>query len=174
MKVKDELTENGYGDWFSSNQDIDTRVTTKNNMNKDIETKKKELRSIVKCNIIETIDNINSYDQLGGTIPETYSCDIFGKLKYDDLKKAHIESVIPVTDEDYNDKQQFSNVESLNSYRNKQDTSPLSLDQANEYLNVRENNDAVYSTTRAYKLAKQSEAIEKKSSEWWSKIKQIN
>lgn len=173
MQIRDETIENGYGEWLSSNDDIDNRITTKNNMNKDIENKKKELRSVVKHRDIQTIDNINSYDQLGGAIPETYSCDIFGKLKYDDLKKAHIESVIPVTHDDYIDKEKFTDVESLNSFRNTQNTTPLSLNQAKEYLNSRDNDDASYTTTRAYNLAKQSEEIERKSNEWWSKIKQI-
>ena len=34
--------------------------------------------------------------------PDSYCANIFSKLQYDDLKKAHTESVIPVCDNDYN------------------------------------------------------------------------
>ena len=35
------------------------------------------------------------------------------KLQYDDLRKAHTETVVPVTHEDYLRKKKYNNVESL-------------------------------------------------------------
>ena len=61
-----------------------------------------------------------SYYVKGTMIDETenvYSSDIFSKLKYEDLKKAHKETVVPVTEEDFINKKRFDNVEQYLRYR---------------------------------------------------------
>ncbi len=40
------------------------------------------------------------YD-LTGDKPSYYESDLFSSLQYDDLKKAHTETVVPVTEQDY-------------------------------------------------------------------------
>ena len=63
--------------------------------------------------------------------PKEYSSDIFSKLGYEDLKKAHTETVVPVTREKIsNNKKQFSSVNQFVQYRDNQDTTPLSLQQS--------------------------------------------
>ena len=44
-------------------------------------------------------------DRTGGI---EYSSDIFSKLQYEDLKKAHTETVVPVTREDFENKERFN------------------------------------------------------------------
>ena len=39
-----------------------------------------------------------------------FSSDLFSRLPFQDLQKAHTETVIPVTDEDYNIIPKFKNV----------------------------------------------------------------
>ena len=58
--------------------------------------------------IINFNDNQNSFKSLDGAAPELYSSDVFSKLKYDDLKKAHTESVIPVSNSDYQKIKKFN------------------------------------------------------------------
>ena len=48
-----------------------------------------------------------------------YSSNIFSKLKYEDLKKAHVETVVPVTEEDFTNKKRFDNVEQYLRHREK-------------------------------------------------------
>ena len=47
-------------------------------------------------------------------------------LGYDDLKHAHTESVIPVTDEDYTKREHFNSTNDIEQHRNQQDITPLS------------------------------------------------
>ena len=67
--------------------------------------------------------------------PNEYSSDIFSKLKYEDLKKAHTETVVPVTREDYERMPKYKNYKDMMNVRKNQDTTPVSLQQANSYLN---------------------------------------
>ena len=43
---------------------------------------------------------------------EEYSSGIFSKLNYEDLKKAHTQTVVPVTRSDFLNKQQFDSLDS--------------------------------------------------------------
>lgn len=168
--------ENGYGNWLSSNDDIDTRTTTYSNMNQTFETKKRELKSIVVYNDYSTITHgENSIYKLDEEVdgPSTYSSDIFSKLRYDDLKRAHTETVIPVTMEDYNNRKKYNNIDELNRDRPiKYDNMP-SMEQSKEYLNTVKNGELKSDIERAFKLAKQDEYYRKVNNSWWSNLKQI-
>lgn len=168
--------ENGYGSWLSSNDDIDTRTTTYSNMNQTFETKKKELKSIIVYKDYSTITHgENSIYKLDEDIdiPSRYSCDIFSKLKYDDLKRAHTETVIPVTIEDYNNKKKYNSINEIKNDRPiKYDDMP-SMEQSKEYLNNMKNNEMKSDIERAFKLAKQDEYYRKVNNSWWSNLKQI-
>lgn len=174
--ITNKQKENGYGDWLSSNDDIDTRTTTYSNMNQTFETKKRELKSIIVYNDYSTITyNENNTYKLDEEIdtPSTYSSDIFSKLKYDDLKKAHTETVIPVTIDDYNNKKKYRNVNELNNDRPvKYDDMP-SIEQSNQYLNNIKQTELKGDIERAFKLAKQDEYYKKVNNSWWSNLKQL-
>ena len=58
--------------------------------------------------------------------PESFTANVFSKLQYDDLKKAHTETVIPVCDKDYMKIKKFNNISSLRDFRNNQDITPMS------------------------------------------------
>lgn len=174
--ISNKQKENGYGDWLSSNDDIDTRTTTYSNMNQTFERKKQELKSIIVYNDYSTISyNENNTYKLEEEIdaPSTYSSDIFSKLKYDDLKKAHTETVIPVTIEDYNNKKKYSNINELKNDRPvKYDDMP-SMEQSNQYLNNIKQTELKGDIERAFKLAKQDEYYKKINNSWWSNLKQL-
>ena len=53
--------------------------------------------------------------ELSGDAPETYDSGMFSNLGFQDLYKAHVETLIPVTDEDYNIKPKFKNVNEYES-----------------------------------------------------------
>jgi hypothetical protein len=100
--------------------------------------------------------------------PSDYDSDLFSSLPYQDLKKAHEESVIPVTDEDYRNKPKFKSVNELMQYRGTQDTKPLSESQAKEFLEYRRKKDEEVSTKRAFDLANQTEKAATKNQEFMS------
>jgi hypothetical protein len=175
--IKDSKIENGYGKWLSSDEDIDDRTTTQSNMNETFERKKKELKSIIVYNDYSTITyNEQSTYRLDEDIdaPSTYSSDLFSKLKFDDLKRAHTETVVPVTIDDYNNKKKYSNIQELKNDRHINLSELPSMSQSNTYLNNIKELELKTDTERAFKLAKQDEHFKKVNNLWWSNFKQLS
>ena len=162
----------GYGEWLKSDEDChEQQAKNMAEMNSEIENKKKAIRQLIPY------DDISDVNQGGGfNIVESesgFQSDVFSSLQYEDLRKAHSESVIPVTHDDYRDRPKFSNVNEMQNFRSRQDTKPLSLAQSKKYLEQKESNDSELSTQRAFQLAKEYESNKEKNKIWWSHIKQI-
>lgn len=172
-KISDDDTENGYGDWIKSNENMDTRTTTMNQMNATFEQKKREIKELIPFQEIEEFGQSSSHFDLTRDRPAYYSSSLFSSLQYEDLKKAHIESVIPVNQEDYNARPKFKNVMELKQHPDYQDTKPLSLSQANDYLRSKKSHQDKNDVQRAYKLAKQDEIARKANQSWMTGFKQL-
>ena len=172
-KISDEENENGYGEWIKSDENIDTRTTTMNQMNATFEQKKKEVKELIPFQEIEEFGQSSNYFDLTRDRPAYYSSSLFSSLQYEDLKKAHVESVIPVNQEDYNARPKFKNVMELQQHPDYQDTKPLSLSQANDYLHNRKSQQDRNDVQRAYKLAKQEENSRKANQAWMTGFKQL-
>jgi hypothetical protein len=172
INIIDEERKTGYGNWFQSNEDIDNTETTYIGMHKKIVEKKNQLSALTKIsNIQENTHLSSSIQNLGGDVPDSYSSEIFSKLPFEDLKKAHTETVVPVGDEDYNKILKFNNIEVLRQYRNSQNMKPMSKKQSQQHLqNINEQNEQD-STQLAYKLTQQEEMAEKANKSWWSNLK---
>ena len=174
-KIHSEEETNGYGDWLRSNEDIDEeKKISYTQMGEEIEKKKQHVRSlVVHKGIDELYSNFSGASNLTGDSPECFGSDLFSSLQYEDLRKAHVESVIPVTMDDYNNVKKFKNLNEYNNYRNTQDIVPLSEVQAAEYLNNKNKYEETETTNRAYKLAQQLEESNKKQSTFWGSIMKI-
>ena len=175
INIVDEERKIGYGDWFKGDEDIDTSQTTYNMMHEKINQKKQIMSGLVKKNDIEeiTIRGNSGYQQLDGSAPESYSANIFSKLQYDDLKKAHTETVVPVCDNDYKNTKKFNNILGLNRYRNSQNINnkPLSQEESNKYLNNKIQIEDKKNMRVAYKIARQEEEVEKANNSWWNSLR---
>lgn len=173
-RIIDEENEHGYGDWIKSEDNMDSRTTTMSQMNASFEQKKKEVRELVPFQEIEEAGGQSSTQfDLTRDKPTYYSSAMFSQLQYEDLKKAHIESVIPVTQEDYLNRPKFKNVIEMQQHRDYQDAKPISLSQSKEYLNQRQSYQNQNDVQRAYKLAKQDEVVRKANLGWMSGFKQL-
>jgi hypothetical protein len=171
--VKDEYSSSGYGNWLTSNDDLDNRTTTMENMSNTFEQKKKELRAIIPHNDFREISQSNLYE-LTNSRPESYSSDMFSKLQFEDLKKAHTETVVPVSQEDYKNKKKYRNVNELQQERTIQSKQVLpSYEQHKNFLEEKNKLESVNDTERAYKLIKQDIETEKTNKRWWSGILQL-
>lgn len=171
--VKNE--EHGYGNWLISNEDIEeNKQIPQNLIGAEIEKKKQQLKSLIVHKDINDIyvNNISS-SNLIDDIPESYGSGLFSKLHYEDLYKAHTETVVPVTIEDYNNVKKFKSQDEYIKYRSGQNTTPLSELQAKEYLSKKNKIQDEESTFCAYKLAKQSEEVEKKQQIFWGDLMKI-
>ena len=171
-KLKDEDLEGGYGDWLKSDADMDTRTTTLGGMNESFQTKKKEVQALVKRVDVEEYGSSMGYN-LSRTQPENYSSQLFSQLGYEDLKKAHVESVIPVTQEDYLQRKKFRNVDELQRSSEYQDITPLSVGQAREFLAQKQYGESKNDVHRAFTLAKQDEEARKANEGWLSQFKKL-
>ena len=172
-KITDEETANGYGDRMKSDENMDSRTTTMSQMNATFEQKKREVKELVPFQEIEEAGGTVSHFDLTRDKPTYYSSAVFSNLQYEDLKKAHVESVIPVTQEDYLSRPKFKSVLEMQQHPDYKDTTPLSLSQANDYLKQRESFQAKNDVQRAYKLAKQDEVARKANQGWMSGFKQL-
>jgi hypothetical protein len=173
-RIKDDENETGYGDWIKSGENMDTRTTTMGQMNATFEQKKREVKELIPFKEIEELGQSSSGQfDLTRDKPEYYTSALFSSLQYEDLKKAHVESVIPVTQEDYLARPKYKNVMELQADPTYNDTKPLSLSQAKDYLQQRQSYQAQNDVQRAYKLAKQDEISRKANQGWMSGFKQI-
>jgi hypothetical protein len=172
-KLSNESEEKGYGDWLK-NDDPEDDPPAKNvsmaTMKQEFDRKKEQARSLIVREDVQEIWSNNSISatELSNDAPGTYDSGLFSGLGFQDLYKAHTETVIPVTEEDYEQKQKFGSVNEYMSYRNNQDTKPLSEQQAQQYLKQRNDKDEEKAIRRAYELAKQTELAKQKNQEFWS------
>ena len=175
-KTTVEEETHGYGEWLKSENDLsDNQHIHFSQMGSEIERKKQQLRALTVYN---GVDDINAFykgaTSVTGEAPDSFGSDLFSSLQYEDLRKAHTETVVPVTMEDYQNVKKFKDVNEYSSYRNEQNIVPLSEMQAREYLSNREKIQETQSTERAYKLAKQLEESKKKQDNYWASLRYIS
>lgn len=171
-KLEDDTTQSGYGDWLKSNDDIIEGVTKDN-----IDKRKKEVQSIVQYNGV----NKNYSSGFGASSLMEYNSNFTSSslfngdgMGYSDLRQAYVESVIPITEDDYNKMPKFKNVEEYSRYRGSQEVQPLDRQESMRQLYNENTERESQSAALAFYYAKQSELANKKSEDFWSGLKQIH
>jgi hypothetical protein len=157
--LNSEEINNGYGEWLKNDEIDNYKAKNVNEMTNIINKKKNELRSmIVKEELIDIGNGINIQQTLlTGEKPKYYDTDVFGHLKYDDLKRAYNESVIPVTEEDYKNKPKYNSVDDYNRFRKTDILNEYKNSNHNDKFNEYKKQQEISNTNRAYILAKQQE-----------------
>ena len=174
VRVKDEDVDTGYGKWFRSNDDINQeQIKSMAAMGEVFDRKKKESKALIKHNGIRDMMSGGGYG-LTRERPTEYGSDIFsGNLQYEDLKKAHTETVVPVTMEDFTGKKKFDSVESYIRHREKSKPDMVSLEQSKQMMRERDIQNDKISTERAFRLIKRDEEIDQANQKWWANLKQL-
>jgi hypothetical protein len=172
-KLEQEVDAKGYEDWLRGDDEPTTQIHNIGQMGQAIEKKKAELRSLIVRQDVQDITSSANASDIISSAPQTYDSDLFSNLSFQDLHKAHTQSVIPVTEEDYFAKEKFNNVNEFMNYRSQQDTRPLSEQQALQYLKHRTQNEDTLATKRAYQLAKEAEIVKKREQDFWAGIQRI-
>lgn len=177
MRLKDESEETGYGDWLKSDDDlVSETVTTTNQMNEYIQNKKKELRALVVHNDFQDMNASNGGQfDLVREIPGNYGSSMFDKLQFEDVRKAHCESVIPVTEEDFHNRKKYTNIDELNRERTQDmvQNSDKWMSSHESMLKNAHSQDEDINIQRAYKLMNQDEMIRENHEKFWSDMKRI-
>jgi len=177
FKITNDYDANGYGDWLTSKDENNNEENAKckdlNSLHKIIEEKKQIARTqnlVIKKDVCEF--NNTNYCDLTNSKPEDYSSGLFSKFQYEDLKKAHNESLIPVTNEDITNN--YSSLEDIRTKRASQVLAPLKHDEAKSYLNKSKEDENNISASRAYSLFKQDELNKQKNDKFWANLKRLN
>ena len=119
--------EEGYEEWYRSDDasgaDSANSLSSWDQRVSEIDKQKQALRtnlSLVSKSELQCANIFGggeNYYMLGQGAPKEHSSGLFSSLQYEDLKKAHTETVIPVTQEDYVNSKKFNNVNELQSFR---------------------------------------------------------
>jgi len=178
-KITLESEEKGYGNWLSSNEDfsqVEKVHSVKDMMSSIEQQKQKKSQMQVQTHfqdelIFSSFGNSSScFGSLSDQAPEEYQSDLFSKLPFEDLRKAHTETLIPVSEQDFlgGKKEQFKNFDDYKMYRSQQNLKPLSNKQANDYLREKSKKMEEHASHVAFKLAQQVEESEKKNKNIWN------
>jgi len=175
-KIASENESKGYGDWLKNEE-----TSVGSEINKDnFASKKKEIRektgTLIEYQEIQELNYSSSVAcDLDSSAPATFSSSIFSSLQYEDLHKAHTETLIPVTEEeDFDKKHQFHSLDELKHHRNSQNIIPLSEQQAKQYLTNRGKMEDEKSVRVAYDLQKQLEKSKQNSNSFWKNLQLLN
>jgi HD-GYP domain-containing protein (c-di-GMP phosphodiesterase class II) len=174
VKVKDEEDDTGYGSWIKNNkmnEDENEKVAL-SDFGRAFEAKKTECKALVNHQGIKEMEENDGYNLVREKV-NNYSSGLFSKLPYEDFKKAHTETVIPVTHQDFLNKKKFSSLETYKKHRDSQDVVPPSLQQSQQYLAEREKNEGQIHSRRAFKILKRDEELEKSNEKWWSNLQRL-
>jgi hypothetical protein len=173
-KIYNENEESGYGDWLKTDEGLDeiNPNVSAATMKTEFDKKKSSIRALI---VQKDVSELNSWNSISASEltregPGEFSSDLFSRLPFQDLQKAHTETVIPVTDEDYSNIPKFKNVNEYLNHRNKVDTTPLSEQQSQQYLSQQNDKESEKAVRRAYELAKQSEIAKQKSQSFWGNL----
>ena len=169
-KVNNKDDEHGYDEWYKNDPEIVQKQVSLGDFGTEFEKTKKQCKSIIVHKGIQDMEPMSGYS-LTQDKPDYYSSAIFSKLPYEDLKKAHTETVVPVTMEDFENIPKFDSVDNFIQYREAKNATPPSLEQSKKYIDDKSQQDNKNSMLRAYSLIKMDEDSEKKNKEWWKNFK---
>ncbi len=165
----DNPMEQGYGDWLKSDEGFISvsENITKGNMNEVFEQKKKQIQAMtVYTGVTDMFAST-----FGGSL-----LDGGGDLStdtYTDLRQAYTETLIPVTQEDYNKMQKFNNISEYKRHRDQVDTTPISKEEGERKLLQQKQDYDKHSAALAFKYAQEAERAKEKQNGFWSDLKQI-
>jgi len=154
----DDADDEGEYDSASTNASWDQRLS-------QIDKKKQILRenlALVSKNDLECVNIYGGGSRsgyiLGQGAPAEHSSGLFSSLQYEDLKKAHTETVIPVTNEDYINSRKFNNTHDLKVFRDLNLKSyNYDKDEAMKKKSTQMYKEEEDNTHRAFMMAKQDE-----------------
>jgi hypothetical protein len=192
-KLYDEEQDSGYGDWLKSNDadnddDRDANADLGEGSSwaqrmEQLDRRKQRLReqALVVRGEVKTFDSFGSAGYgLARDRPEEHSSGInigafgSGGLAYEDLKKAHTESVIPVTHEDYEAVRKYKNMNELQMSRDvDRRTFNYSEAESQSALSRSQQLQTEDDMRRAFKLAQQDEVVRDLNKKWMAQFNAI-
>lgn len=170
-QLANKNTGHGYGDWLKEEDDVEV-ASNKDDMERLINERKENLRQLVLHKSVREMTSSGGSSitgHIGG-----YQSGVFSDgLQYDDVKHAYTESVVPVTDEDYKNRQQYSSIDEYRRSRREAWERDVSTADHESRLKEQKNAEDVDNVSRAYDLAKADEETRKQRIELASSLLKI-
>jgi len=168
VKVNDNQND-GYNNWYKSKSNIKNEECTNLSDFDNIFEKKREIarNSIIDNKELYNVNYGSRGFNLGRNIQDDYSSEVFSKLKYEDLKKAHTETVIPVTIMD------MPIIDNTVNYSHKKKIEPMTALEIQKYNERNKYKNSKLDMERAYSLVKDDIEMEDSKKKWWAHLKKI-
>lgn len=164
--------ESGYGEWLKSDEGLmNVSNVSQANMGAEMEKIKHQVKSMVAYTGVKEL-SANSF--AGSSLMESNNNNSYGSCDYfTDLRQAYSESVIPVTNDDYENMPKYKNIDEYRSHRDSTYTKPMDKEESMKML-YRQNQQAdEESSALAYYYAKQAEKTKQSQESFWSSLKQL-
>lgn len=155
--ITSSKSEDGYGDWLKEEEEV-SHASSRDEMNTLIDSRKKSLRSLVEYKGVSDAGGVAGTELVGGG--GSYKSNMFSSLQFDDLKQVYTESVIPVSEEDYEKREKYQSVDHLQRARREDINESIKHhNNHNDQLSVHMREEEKKDISRAYTLAKQDEEM---------------
>ena len=134
-------------EWFlqeKSDFQVPEGKLSKQAMSDNFQQIKKQSNGLIHYNGVQSMNqdsatNNNFYDDDGDFSNQYVTSDPFSKLKFDDLRKVHRDqSVLAVSEQDFQNIQTYNSVEEFNRARSQHSYDPLEKEHANRILHEQE------------------------------------
>jgi len=180
-KLEDTLEEcvSGYGDWLKSDEDIVfISNVSKTNMASKMEERKKIVQSLTPYNGVN--DSVAVSSGGAGSALMEYNTNFTSdslfcndSIGYTDLRQAYVESVIPVTEDDFHKMNKFASLNEYKQHRDGININPLNKEEATKILFQRNKQKDEESAALAFYYAQQTEKMKENQHKFWSNLKQL-
>lgn len=153
---KDDSEQNGYGDWFKSNENMvefNEKVTLEN-FNDKFNKQKKEMFALSVYKSPFESNDISSFQSIGS-----------------DLKEVYSQTIIPVSEDDFNKINKYKNLNEYKNVRETQDIKPMDSKEAENILYNQKLKDEEMSAAQAFKYAQELEKNKKQNQGFWSSLR---
>ena len=177
LKVYDDNNDNGYNNWLKeNNEENNINISSTRQLHDEIENRKKNIKKLVPyTGIEETSANLSSGSYELDRSKQNYygNSDIFSKLPYEDLKKAHTETLIPVNNEDYLNRRHYNSVQEYTNHR-KENIEIFSKEESERILLNKKQSEEQHANKIAYQLLERQEKAEKNNDIFMSRLQRIS
>lgn len=157
--VKEE--EYGYGDWLKSDEGVvETAKISQSHLGSEMEKHKQRIQGIIPYQGIQ--DTFSSSSIVSGD-------------GFTDLRQAYEESVIPVTQQDYNKMKKFNSVNEYTNFRDNEhkNVKPMSEKNASNYFKKKNRDLEDQCVAMTFENIKRTEKQKEQNNIFWSDLKRL-
>ncbi len=172
-------SDKGYGDWLKSDEGIvfHQPATTRGDINSAMDKYRQKQEVVAYTGDVQSFNtstfggmSLMDYKQTNFSSDAVFTG---GGLGYTDLKQAYTQSVMTVSEEDFNRMRTFKSVDEYRAYSDANVGAPMSKDESAQIMLKRDQERDAVGADLAHYYSTQSAKVAEKSNSFWSNLKQI-